>query len=211
VFTGLVEDIGTIAAIRPRGVGRALSIRTAIPLEEVSLGDSIAVNGACLTAESFDSDTFIAVAAAETLAKTTLGALRVGARVHLERAMRLGDRLDGHLVQGHVDGTGQVSSIRDQRESIVLWVGLPAELARFVAPKGSIAIDGVSLTVNEVHDTGFRVNLVPHTAAVTRLGELRSGAAVNLEVDVLAKYVDRLLGGGAGGLTLDKLRAHGFG
>ncbi|MCB9677894.1 MAG: riboflavin synthase [Alphaproteobacteria bacterium] len=211
MFTGLVEDIGTIAAVRPEGAGRALTLRTSIPMAEVALGDSIAVNGACLTAERFVDGGFVAVAATETLQKTTLGGLRVGAKVHLERALRLGDRLDGHIVQGHVDGTGTVVSSGQQRESWVLWVRMPAGIARYVAAKGSITIDGVSLTVNEIADDAFRVNLVPHTIGVTLLGELRAGSVVNLEVDVLAKYVERLLGGRAGGLTLDKLREHGFG
>ncbi|MEZ4321383.1 MAG: riboflavin synthase [Myxococcota bacterium] len=211
MFTGLVEDIGTIVAVRPVGAGRALTFRTAIPMSDVAVGASIAVNGACLTAERFVEGGFVAVAASETLAKTTLGRLGAGSRVHLERALRLGDRLDGHLVQGHVDGTGEVVSSSRERESWVIWVRMPADLARFVAPKGSITIDGVSLTVNEVTDGGtFRVNIVPHTIEVTLLGELKPGSSVNLEVDVLAKYVERLLGGRGGGLTLETLRKHGF-
>jgi riboflavin synthase len=212
VFTGLVEDIGTILDIRPRGAGKALSIRTAIPMHEVALGDSIAVNGACLTADGFHDEGFECVAATETLAKTTLGHLRKGHQIHLERALQLGDRLDGHLVQGHVDGTGAVVSGGAQKESWILWVRPEPGLLKYIAAKGSITIDGVSLTVNEVTSDAFRVNLVPHTLDVTLLGALRAGSVVNLEVDVLAKYVERLLGdrGSAGGLTIESLRDNGW-
>lgn len=195
MFTGLVEDIGSVRAIRPQGAGLAVTLATSIPMEEVAVGDSIAVNGACLTAESFVDGGFTVVAARETMEKTALRRLRVGTRVHLERAMKLGDRLDGHLVQGHVDGVGEVSSSTQRRESLVLWVRCPGQLLRYVAPKGSIAIDGVSLTVNEVLEGAFRVNLVPHTTIATLLDQLRAGDPVNLEVDVIAKYVERLLGG----------------
>jgi riboflavin synthase len=210
VFTGLIEDVGTIRSVQPAGRGSRLTIATSIPLEEVALGDSIAVDGACLTADSFVPGAFVAVAARETLARTTAGRLRAGDRVHLERALRLGDRLDGHLVQGHVDGQGTVLSNDERQESWVLWVRLPTELARFVATKGSITIDGVSLTVNEVHTDRFRVNIVPHTARVTRIASFRPGQPVNLEVDVLAKYVDRLLGSTEGPDLMDRLRANGF-
>lgn len=211
MFTGLVEDVGTIARVRPRGNGRELAIRSRLPLAEIALGDSIAVDGACLTAESFDGDLFVVTAGAETLAHTTLGSVAPGRAVHLERALRLGDRLGGHLVQGHVDGLGRVRSAESRRESWVMWVALEERgLARFVAPKGSITIDGVSLTVNEVDGDALRVNIVPHTAGVTRLGALRPGDRVNIEVDVLAKYVERLLHGRSEGLTWETLARHGF-
>ena len=212
MFTGLVEDIGTLIDVRPRGNGKILSIRTAIPMAEVRLGDSISVNGACLTADGFHDDGFECVAATETLAKTTLGQLRKGDALHLERALKLGDRLDGHLVQGHVDGTGAVVSAGMQSESFVLWVRPEPGLLKYIAAKGSITIDGVSLTVNEVGSDAFRVNLVPHTTDVTLLGALRTGTPVNLEVDVLAKYVERLLGdrGAGGGLTIEALRDNGW-
>lgn len=196
MFTGLVEDIGTVRAIRPQGAGLSMTFTTSIPMDEVAVGDSIAVNGACLTAETFVDGGFTVVAARETMESTALKRLRVGGRVHLERAMQLGARLDGHLVQGHVDGVGEVSSSTQRRESLVLWIRCPGALLRYVAPKGSIAIDGVSLTVNELVDGAFRVNLVPHTQKATLLHELRGGDPVNLEVDVIAKYVERLLGGG---------------
>lgn len=218
MFTGLVEDVGTIVAVGPQGRGIELTIRTAIPMSEVALGDSIAVDGACLTVESMGPDRFVAVAGRETLERTTLRDARAGRQVHLERALRLGDRLGGHIVQGHVDGLGRVVRISEAQESVILWIEAPSEVVRYVAPKGSITVDGVSLTVNEVDEQRFRVNVVPHTARVTRLGRLTPGAAVNLEVDVLAKYVERLLGVGpsgdpqpASGLTLEKLTRFGFG
>ncbi len=214
MFTGLVEDVGTIVAVTPQGRGRALQIRTSIDLSEVEPGDSIAVDGVCLTAESTQADTFHAVAGRETLAHTTLAHARAGRQVHLERALALGDRLGGHLVQGHVDGRGRVVRVDDQQESWVIWVSIPEALARYVAQKGSLTVDGVSLTVNELASGHARLNIVPHTASVTRLGGLRAGDEVNLEVDVLAKYVERLLGGMGGGpsqgLTAETLQRYGY-
>lgn len=212
MFTGLVEDVGTIVAVASQGHGLAITIRTALPMAEVALGDSIAVDGACLTVESKGPDRFVAVAGRETLERTTLRRAAPGTTVHLERALRLGDRLGGHLVQGHVDGVGRVVRVEPASESLVLWIEVPHELARYVAPKGSITVDGVSLTVNEVDTARFRVNIVPHTARVTRLGAVSPGTPVNLEVDMLAKYVERLLGvpPPGEGLTLDKLARSGF-
>jgi riboflavin synthase len=213
MFTGLVEDLGTIVEVRPRGNGLEIAIRTKIPLAEVAIGDSIAVNGVCLTAERCEGDRFIAVAGRETLQKTALAGIRPGERVHLERAMQLGGRLGGHLVQGHVDGVGRVERVEDAGESWVIWLSAPPELARYIAPKGSITIDGVSLTVNEVHGNRFRVNIVPHTRTVTRLGLIGPGDPVNLEVDVIAKYVERLLGERSAhgpGLTLETLAENGY-
>ena len=212
MFTGLIEDVGVIVAVTPRGNGHELRIRTHLPMAEVAIGDSIAVDGVCLTAETVGADEFSAVAGRETLTHTTLSHVRAGRSVHLERALRLGDRLGGHLVQGHVDGVGKVMSLARERESHVLWISLPQQLSRYIAPKGSICIDGVSLTVNECDDSALRVNIVPHTAETTRLGSLTSGHPVNLEVDVLAKYVERLMGGGSAGttLSLETLKKHGF-
>ncbi len=212
MFTGLIEDLGAVLDVRPDRGGQVMRIRTRIPLAAEAIGASIAVDGVCLTLETKADDVFTATAARETLALTTLGGLRAGAKVHLERALALGDRLGGHLVQGHVDCVGKVSEARQVGESFVLWVEVPADHARYVAAKGSICIDGVSLTVNEIVDRRFRCNLVPHTTQVTKLGALRPGDAVNLEVDVLAKYVERLLLGREEGmgLTLDSLRRNGF-
>ncbi|MCA9572457.1 MAG: riboflavin synthase [Myxococcales bacterium] len=210
MFTGLVEDVGEIVAVRPEGNGARLTIRTALPLDEVRLGDSIAVDGACLTAEAFEPGAFVVVAGRETLLRTTVGGFRAGRAVHLERAMRVGDRLDGHIVQGHVDGVGRVVSMDLRGESWVLWVALDPALMRFVAEKGSVAIDGVSLTVNEVASERFRVNIVPHTARVTRLAGFRPGQTVNVEVDVLAKYVARLLQADGEPDLLTRLKQNGF-
>lgn len=211
MFTGIVEAEGVIAAVTRRGAGLALEIASPLPLAEVRIGDSIAVDGACLTVESRAADRFVATAARETVERTTLGEARAGRRVHLERAMVLGGRLDGHLVQGHVDGVGAVRRSFAADESWILWIEVPPDLARFVAEKGSVCLDGVSLTVNEVSGCLFRVNGVPHTARVTHLAALRPGDRVNVEVDVLARYVERLLSERrSGGLTLDKLKDSGF-
>ena len=216
MFTGLVEDVGVVVAVTPTGAGKSLVIRTALPLAEVAPGDSIAVDGVCLTAESTQGDTFRAVAGRETMERSTLASVRAGRSVHLERALALGDRLGGHLVQGHVDGVGTVCRVADQQESWVVWVEVPGEASRYVASKGSLTVDGVSLTVNELDGRVVRLNIVPHTARVTRLGSLRAGDRVNLEVDVLAKYVERLLGldptqaTTGGGLTPELLRQYGY-
>lgn len=212
MFTGLVEDIGTIAAVRPRGAGRVLEVRTSIDLSEVRVGDSVAVDGVCLTVEQLGAQHFSVTAARETVEHSTVGGFRAGRRVHLERALQLGGRLDGHLVQGHVDALGTVARSTSDRESLVLWIEVPTSVCRYVAPKGSVTIDGVSLTVNELEGCRFRVNLVPHTAARTHLVGLRPGDRVNLETDLLARYLERLLDArpASGGDLLDTLRRSGF-
>ena len=212
MFTGLVEDLGSIVGRSPRGNGVELTIRTRIPLNDVAIGDSIAVNGVCLTVERCEGDCFIATAGRETMDKTSLVAATVGRGVHLERALRVGDRLGGHFVQGHVDGVGRLRSISEQQESWVLWIDVPESLARYVANKGSICLDGVSLTVNEVSGTSVRVNIVPHTIEVTNLGNLGPGDLLNIEVDILAKYVERMVGVAqiSGGLTMSELKRTGF-
>lgn len=229
MFSGIIEDTGRLVGIRPRGSGRLLEIETRLPVApageagvgrpdraRIGLGDSIAVLGACLTVEAVaPPNRFCVVAGAETLERTIIGGLQPGARLHLERALRLGDRLDGHLVAGHVDGVGKVASLQQAQESWVLWVEAPEALARYIAEKGSITIDGVSLTVNEVDGARFRVNIIPYTAEETRLGALRPGDRVNLEADLIARYLERLLAGRAvapaASLTADRLAALGFG
>ena len=212
MFTGLVEDLGRVTRTRPRGNGVELTIHTGLPIKEIEIGDSIAVNGVCLTAERFEGSTFVVTAGLETMNKTSLAAVSVGSGVHLERALRVGDRLGGHFVQGHVDGVGHINSIEEDRESWVIWVEVPKSLARYVASKGSICIDGVSLTVNEVQGTRCRVNIVPHTIEVTNMGRLVAGDVVNIEVDILAKYVERMVVGTStkGALSLEDLEKSGF-
>ena len=193
MFTGLVEDRATVTAVTHEGNGRRFAIRCGLPIDELRLGDSIAVDGVCLTVESLLPDGFEVVLGQETLDRTTAGEVTEGRQVHLERALRVGDRLGGHMVQGHVDAVGRVRSSVASAESVVLWLSPPPEISRYIAVKGSIAVDGVSLTVNELDGRDFRVNIIPHTARVTRLTQLKSLDRVNLEVDVIAKYVERLL------------------
>jgi riboflavin synthase len=214
MFTGLVQALGTLSATRSVAGGVVLSIRA--PFSALELGESIATDGTCLTVMRDLGGGFEAHASTETLAKTTLGALRAGARVHLERALRAGDRLGGHLVTGHVDGVGHLVEKRPVGENLEVTFEVPEALAPFVAPKGSITVDGVSLTVNGVRGARFDVMLVPFTQRETKLGQIPERGRVNLEVDVLAKYVARLLGkkgvdgNDDGGVSLDLLARHGY-
>jgi riboflavin synthase len=211
LFTGLVEGLGEIAALAPMAEGRRLTVKTCFPAAELALGESVAVHGACLTVVAIAPPTASFEASPETLSRTTLGQLKLGDKVHLERALRLGDRLGGHLVTGHIDGLGVLKARRPGPASLQLTFELPTALSRYVIDKGSIAIDGVSLTVNEVSGASFTVNIIPHTANMTRLGDLRIGDRVNLETDIIGKYVARLLGREeAGGLSLELLARHGF-
>ena len=199
MFTGIIEGVGRLAAREPRGGDVRFSFATgSLPFEHVQLGESIAVNGVCLTVVAFDAGSFQADASTETLGLTTLGALAEGAALNLERAMRPSDRLGGHLVSGHVDGVGRVLSVHDDARAQRWRFSAPASLLRYVAKKGSICVDGVSLTVNEVDGEGFEVALIPHTVAHTRFSETRVGDAVNLEIDLVARYVERLLGARGG-------------
>jgi riboflavin synthase len=194
MFTGIVTDLGEVRRIvRDQGQDARFEIATHYDLASVDIGASIAHNGVCLTVIEKGADSYIVQASAETLSKTTLGEWQVGTRVNLERACKVGDELGGHIVSGHVDGVARVVSIRPENESLRFTFEAPAELAKFVAPKGSVALDGVSLTVNEVDGRQFGINVIPHTQAVTTFGVLREGDRVNMEIDMLARYVARLL------------------
>ena len=193
MFTGIVQDVGQIESLQPSGGDLRMGIRVrALDLGRTAIGDSICVQGCCLTVIELAGPVFLADLSRETLSLTTLGDLAVGAPVNLEPALRAGDPLGGHLVSGHVDGLARVVAQAGDARSLRLTFEAPPELARYVARKGSVAIDGVSLTVNEVEGARFGVNLIPHTQEVTTLGRLATGARVNLEVDTVARYVERL-------------------
>jgi riboflavin synthase len=193
MFTGLIADLGSVESVEADAEGATLSIRTRLA-GELAEGDSVAVNGVCLTATAVSDAGFRTQAMNETLRRSSLGALGPGQDVNLELALRAGDRLGGHVVQGHVDGTGTVSAIREEGFSRVLDLDIEADLARYLVEKGSVAIDGVSLTVSALSEEGFSVSLIPETLKRTNLGHVQEGAPVNIEVDILAKHVERLLG-----------------
>lgn len=198
MFTGIIEGVGRLAAHEPVGGDVRFTFEVgSLPFDNVQLGESIAVNGVCLTVIAFDASSFQADASTETLGLTTLGQLAAGAAINLERAMRPTDRLGGHLVSGHVDGIGRVLSIADDARAQRWRFAAPAPLLRYIARKGSICVDGVSLTVNEADYAGFEVALIPHTLTHTRFAHTGVGDAVNLEIDLVARYVERLLGQGA--------------
>lgn len=225
MFTGLVEELGTLRAVS--GVGRSLHLMVGARtvLEGLRLGDSIAVNGCCLTVVRFDGSTFTADVMPETYEKTNLASLRPGDRVNLERTMRLGDRFGGHIVQGHVDGTGRVERIVRDEIAVRVTMSAPADIMRYLVPKGSVTIDGISLTVVATAPGQFEVSIIPHTAAMTTIGARKAGDVVNLEVDILAKYVEKMLSARLGGehrtgdpagterrpgVTAEFLAEHGF-
>jgi len=195
MFTGIVEATGKVVLLRPAAAGsRRLGITTTRNLSRLRLGDSIAVNGVCLTVVARRDRRFEADLGPETLACTTLGRLRPSDRIHVERPLRLGDRLGGHLVAGHVDGVGRIKARRTRGDTIELRIAAPAALAPYLALKGSVTVDGVSLTVNYVRQAAFGITLIPHTLSVTTLGERRVGDRVNIEADLIAKHVARLMG-----------------
>jgi riboflavin synthase len=191
MFTGIITDMGTVRRIEKRGDTR-FTIGTTYPVAEIAIGASIACNGCCLTVVEKGNDSFLVEASSETLSKTTLGDWTEGTRINLERALKLGDELGGHLVSGHVDGVATIDAIKPDGDSLRFTFKTPSSLARFVAPKGSVALDGTSFTVNEVNGETFGVNIIPHTQAVTTWGHVRAGQRVNIEIDMLARYVARL-------------------
>jgi riboflavin synthase len=219
MFTGIIQAVGSIASLQQRGGDLRLGIETGkLPLEDVALGDSIAVSGVCLTVVELAGSRFFADVSGETLRRTCLGCLGVGDAVNLEKALTLATRLGGHLVSGHVDGIGNVIARRQDSRSVQFTIQAPDELARYIAVKGSICVDGVSLTVNAVSGARFELNIVPHTLEETTLNDYRAARQVNLEVDLVARYLERLLLGDAAaqpgtgsGLTRELLESCGFG
>ncbi len=196
MFSGIVEDIGAVGALEKKDKGVLLRIGVRkIDAGELDLGESVAVNGVCLTVVSVEDGSFSVDASHETLSRTNLSGLRTGSGVNLERSLRVGDRMGGHIVTGHVDGVGVVQSITPVGESRVFSFSIPAVLAKYVVEKGSVAVDGVSLTVNSVKDTEFSVNIIPYTLRETTFSEFRRGSEVNIECDIIGKYVEKMLSG----------------
>ncbi len=193
MFTGIIEGLGTLDHIQSSGRSRRLGIVADFDLQGTRIGDSIAVNGACLTAVRLEGRRFEIDMSPETAGRTTFGKARVGDRVNLERALRLGDRLDGHLVSGHVDGLGRLRARETSANAILLTFDVPEDLARYMIRKGSVAIDGISLTINDCDSTAFQVSIIPLTARMTTIGRIPVGAAVNIETDMIGKYVERFV------------------
>ena len=215
IFTGLIMEVGRVRQIRLRADGAYLVIEARIVLDGTRIGDSIAINGVDLTVVEMGSDFFSADASLETLKRTTLGSLRVGSRVNLERALGVGERLGGHMVQGHVDGTGELVLVEQEGNAYRIRFKFPRELGRYIAMKGSITVDGISLTVAALGDDWFEGAIIPHTWRETTLRDLKKGDRVNLEVDVLAKYVERLMqhekaAAAPGNLTMEYLIEQGY-
>lgn len=196
MFTGIIEGFGSVVSVSPAQQGQALTIAADFDLVGTKLGDSIAVDGACLTAVKLDGRKFTVDVSPESLRRTTLGSLKTGGRVNLERALRLGDRLDGHLVSGHVDGLGQVSGRNREGNAIIIRIKVGQELARHMIEKGSVAVAGTSLTINRCDASSFDVSIIPHTAHLTTIGTCSVGTWVNIETDMIGKYVEKFVGDG---------------
>lgn len=220
MFTGLIEGVGQLVRTDRQGLDARMVIHARFRLDGLTLGESVAVDGACLTVVDFRGNEFTVDVSTETLSRTTLGAKRPGALLNLERALRLGDRLGGHLVSGHVDAVGKLADRRNEGRSIRLFFEIPGELSRYTIAKGSIAVNGISLTINGCAEGRFDVNIVPHTARQTTLDELQVGEAVNIETDLIGKYIERMTRpwavasgverAASGGVDADFLRKHGF-
>ena len=198
MFTGIIEGLGTITAIRPAGKARKMTIDSDFALQGTAIGDSVAVNGACLTAVRVESKRFEVDLSPETVSKTTFGSARVGERVNLERALRLSDRLDGHLVSGHIDGVGAIVHRKTTANAILVTIGVPENLTRYMIEKGSVAVDGISLTINRIDTGSFEVSIIPLTAQKTTIQAKKTGDPVNIETDMLGKYVERFVAGERG-------------
>ena len=218
MFTGIIEAVGSIVAMESKGSDVSVRVRSGkLDLRDVKLGDSIATNGVCLTVVQLPGDGYIADVSGETIARTGFADYQAGQRVNLEKALMPTSRLGGHLVSGHVDGVGKIVAVKPLARAIEYWVEAPRELARYIAEKGSITVDGISLTVNSVEGARFRLTIVPHTSGETTVGEWKVGSRVNLEVDVIARYLERLVLGDkaadmapASGVTMAMLAENGF-
>ncbi|GAB3234789.1 riboflavin synthase [Pseudaeromonas pectinilytica] len=218
MFTGIIEAVGSIVAMESKGSDVSVRVRSGkLDLRDVKLGDSIATNGVCLTVVQLPGDGYIADVSGETIARTGFADYQAGQRVNLEKALMPTSRLGGHLVSGHVDGVGKIVAVKPLGRAIEYWVEAPRELARYIAEKGSITVDGISLTVNSVEGARFRLTIVPHTSGETTVGEWKVGSRVNLEVDVIARYLERLVLGDkaadmapASGVTMAMLAENGF-
>ncbi|MCP3876065.1 MAG: riboflavin synthase [Desulfobacteraceae bacterium] len=195
MFTGIIESFGTIKRIESSGEGKVLHIGCDLDLSESKIGDSIAVNGACLTAVSLEKNAFKVDMAPETIDRTTFKRLTMGSRVNIERALKLSDRIDGHLVSGHIDGTGIISSITRKSNAVIIKIDVGPKLADDMIEKGSVAIEGISLTINKCSEKDFHVSIIPHTADITTIGLKKVGDKVNIETDMIGKYVKRILMG----------------
>lgn len=202
MFTGIIEGLGKISAVRPVGSGgRQFTLRADFDLHGSRVGDSICVSGACLTAIHIEGRSFVVDVSPETLSRSTFDRAAIGNRVNLERALRLSDRLDGHLVSGHLDGTGTLEARQVQDNAVILGFSAPQAISRFLIEKGSVAIDGISLTINGCDERGFTVSIIPQTAGVTTIGFKKIGDAVNLEADMIGKYVERFVGQASSGTS----------
>ena len=212
MFTGIIEEIGTVQAVMRGARSSQITVKAAKVLEDMHVGDSISTNGVCLTVTSFDRSSFTMDAMPETLARTNLGSLMPGSRVNLERALQLGGRLGGHLVSGHIDGTGRIANRRKDENAEWFTIAAGSEILKYIAEKGSVAVDGISLTVTGVDAGTFSVSIIPHTQDETTLTGKKAGETVNIECDMIAKYLERLMtqGGKEGGITLDFLADKGF-
>ena len=220
MFTGIIEGLGTIGAIRPAGQGKRLTIEADYALDQTKIGDSIAVNGACLTVVKINGKKFEVDLSPETLAASTFYKAKQGDRLNLERAMRLSDRIDGHLVSGHVDGIGVIKQREKLGNAIRVTIAVPEALSRYIIHKGSIAVDGISLTINTCEPKSFTVSIIPHTAEITTIGLKQNGGLVNIETDMIGKYVERFTRGDSmyagekttesSGVTMESLAKSGF-
>ncbi len=217
MFTGIIEGLGTLEGVKSSGQAKQFTLAADFDLEGTRIGDSIAVNGACLTVVRLQGKRFDVDVSPETVSKTTFGTAKIGERLNLERALRLSDRLDGHLVSGHVDGMGRLESRETLANAIVLTYSVPSRISRYMIKKGSVAVDGISLTINDCDNASFQVSIIPHTAQVTTIGIKGVGAAVNIETDLIGKYVERFVTHSdekrdqpAGGIDLKLLARSGF-